>query len=458
MKKNSAEPVPRRSAADPHIAAPAPRRRHRTGLIIAIIVLALLGVVWWVNHREASAAGPGGPPGAQRGRGGRGGFGGGNAPQPVDVRTVGTGDIHVYLNALGTVVAAHNATIRSQISGQLQQVLFQEGQLVHEGDPLAVIDPRPFENALAQASAQRQQAQSQLAIARADLERYEKLAQLDSIAKQQVDTTRSQVSQAEGAVKVAEAAVATANLNLTYCHIKAPFTGRVGLRQVDPGNYVTPGDANGLVVLAQTKPITVIFTLPEDNMPGIAAQLHGGARLPVDAYDRTQTKKLESGTLLTIDNQIDPTTGTFKLRAEFANEDETLFPNQFVNVKLLVNTLHDAVVIPASAVERGQKGTFVYLVTPEETATARDVTLGPNEGEMIAIESGLKVGDRIVTDGADRLKEGQKVILPGERAGPAAEERKGPGAGKREGGGGPGSKKGDGQRKKAGAESEKRGP
>jgi membrane fusion protein, multidrug efflux system len=404
----------------------APRRRRATPVIIVVVAL-LLGLVWWVNHRQAAAAGPmGGGPGGRRG-GGRGGFGGPNAPLPVGVEAAKKGDIHLFLNALGTVTPSHIATVRSQVSGQLQQIAFQEGQLVHQGDLLAVIDPRPFQNTLAQAQAQLRQAQAQLRIAQGDLERYETLAKEDSIAKQQVDTTRAQVSQYEGSVQVAEAAIATANLNINYCNIRAPFDGRVGLRLVDTGNYITPGDASGIVVITQTKPITAIFTLPEDEMGPVTTRLRAGARLPVDAYDRSQTKKIATGVLVTADNQIDPTTGTFKLRAEFANEDETLFPNQFVNIRVLLDTVHDATVIPTSAVERGQKGEFVYVVSPEQTAVPHDVTLGPAEGELVSITAGLNVGDQVVTDGADKLKDGQKVILNG-----GADQA--PGEGRRSGG------------------------
>ncbi|HVU35994.1 MAG TPA: MdtA/MuxA family multidrug efflux RND transporter periplasmic adaptor subunit [Opitutaceae bacterium] len=404
--KTSAPSVPRGGVP------PARTPRRRTPVIIVSIVVVLLATVWWINHREA-ARGPGS--GAPGGRGGRfAAFRGGpNAPLPVTAKAAVKGDIPIYLNALGTVTPAHIATIRTQISGQLQQINFQEGQFVQQGALLAVIDPRPYENALAQAQAQLQQAQAQLKTVQLDLQRYETLAKEDSIASQQVDNTRSQVNQYEGLVASAKSAIATANLNLTYCHIRAPFAGRVGLRQVDTGNYVTPGDANGIVVLTQTKPITVIFTLPEENMGRVAARLQGGAKLPVDAFDRSQTKIIASGTLDSMDNQIDPTTGTFKLRAMFTNEDESLFANEFVNVRLLLDTVHDAIVIPSAAIERGPEGTYVYVISPDQTAVARNVTLGDTEGEIVAITSGLKLGEQVVTDGADKLKDGQKVILGG---------------------------------------------
>lgn len=398
-----------------HGEAPARRPRRRTPIVIAIVAVLVLGTIWWINHRNAEAKGPGGP------GGGRGGFRSMNMPLPVTVRAAEKGDIHVYVSGLGTVTPAHIVTVRTQISGHLDQIGFKEGQMVHTGDLLAVIDPRPYEVALKQAQGQLAQAESQLHTAQLDLQRYETLAKEDSIAKQQVDTAQAQVNQYSGLVQVYQAAIDTANLNLTYCHIKAPIDGRVGLRQVDVGNYVTPGDQNGIVVLTQTKPITVIFTLPEDLMGQVAGRLNGGAKLPVDAIDRTESKTLATGTLSAIDNQIDPATGTFKLRAEFTNEDETLFPNEFVNVRMLLDTIHDATVVSTSAIERGPNGSFVYVVQPDDTAKTRDVQLGETEGERVAIASGLAVGDQVVVDGADKLKEGMKVIVhhPGEQTPPA---------------------------------------
>jgi multidrug efflux system membrane fusion protein len=417
-------PSAARPSADPRQSnADGRRRRRRTPILIAIIVVLALGSIWWVNHRRAAAQG--GPGGGGGGRGG-GRFGGMNGPLPVTVQAAQKGDIAVNLNGLGTVTPAQVITVRSQVSGHLDQIGFKEGDFVHAGDLLAVIDPRPFEVALKQAQGQLAQAESQLRTAELDLERYETLAKEDSIAKQQVDTAKSQVNQFRGQTQVYQAAIDAANLNLTYCHIKAPIDGRVGLRQVDVGNYITPGDATGIVVLAQTKPITVVFTLPEDNMAAVAARLHGGADLPVTAIDRTQSRTLATGKLAAMDNQIDPATGTFKLRAEFANEDESLFPNQFVNVRLLLDTLHDVLVVPTSAVERGQSGSFVYVVQPDDTVAARDVKLGQTEGERVAVTSGLNPGDRIVTDGADKLKEGMKVIAhgPNEAAGAPGAWRK----------------------------------
>ncbi|HWA86470.1 MAG TPA: MdtA/MuxA family multidrug efflux RND transporter periplasmic adaptor subunit [Opitutus sp.] len=398
-------------------------RRRRTAIIFLVLAAALLAVIWWVNHRSSAE----GFAGQRRGRG-RGSFGE-MGPLPVGAHAAAKSSLDLFLDGLGTVTPLHTVTVRTQIAGHLVQIAFDEGQLVHRGELLAVIDPRPYEVALEQAQAQLQQAQAQLKTAQLDLSRYETLAQQDSIAKQQVDTARSQVAQFEGAVQADQAAIDSAKLNLTYCHIKSPIDGRVGLRLVDQGNYVTPGDASGLVVITQTKPITVIFTLPEDNITRVASRLHSGARLPVEVFDRTQTRKLATGTLTTIDNQIDTSTGTFRLRAEFPNDDETLFPNQFVNVRLLVDTVADATVVPTSAIERNQQGTFVYVVQPDHTVTTRAVTLGSTEGERVAVSSGLKVGELVVTDGADRLKEGMQVSVEdgsGHSSSPASNRHHGP--------------------------------
>jgi multidrug efflux system membrane fusion protein len=351
--------------------------------------------------------------GAAGGRGRRGDIG---QVQPVTVQAAATGDLNIYVEGLGTVVPLANITLRAQVAGQLMEVDFKEGQLVKQGDLLAVIDPRPYEVAIQQAHGQLVQAQAQLKDAQINLTRYEKLSQLDSISTQQVDTQRALVSQYAGQVEADQAAINSAQLNLAYCHVTAPVAGRVGFRQVDAGNYVTPGDANGLVVLTQVKPTTVIFTLSEDSVPEVAARLHSGAVIPIDALDRTQTHQLATGTLSTIDNQVDSTTGTFKLRALFPNDDEALFPNQFVNIRMLLDIDRGATVIPASAIERGQPGTFVYIVKPDHTVTARPVKLGPAEGERVAVLSGLAVGEQVVTDGADRLKEGMLVTTQNDSA------------------------------------------
>jgi multidrug efflux system membrane fusion protein len=381
------------------------KRRTRPVLVIVAGIVLIFGVVWWMNRGEKLTTAKGGFGGM------RGGRLGSTGPLPVLVSAARKGNINIYLDGLGTVTPLANVTVETQISGQLMQVNFQEGQIVKQGDLLAVIDPRPYAVALEQAQGQLLQAQAQLAEAQADLSRYITLAKQDSISNQQVDDQRALVAQDEGLVKTDQAAVDSANLNLTYCHIIAPVTGRVGLRQVDPGNYVTPSEPNGLVVLAQVQPISVIFTLPEDNIPQIAARLHSGAQFPVIAFDRSDTKQLASGTFATIDNEVDTTTGTIKLRALFPNADESLFANQFVNVRMLLDVDQDAIVIPSSAIELGQQGSFVYVVTADSTVAAHNVTLGPAEGERVAVLSGLDLGDRVVIDGADKLKDGQAVIV-----------------------------------------------
>jgi multidrug efflux system membrane fusion protein len=374
------------------------------------IIIALVGVVLILAVLRTRRMARNGVAG---GRGRRGDIA---QVQPVTVQAAATGDLDIYVEGLGTVVPLANITLRAQVAGQLMEVDFKEGQLVKQGDLLAVIDPRPYEVAIQQAHGQLVQAQAQLKDAQINLTRYEKLSQQDSISTQQVDTQRALVSQYAGQVEADQAAINSAQLNLAYCHVTAPVAGRVGFRQVDAGNYVTPGDASGLVVLTQVKPTTVIFTLSEDSVPEVAARLHSGAVIPVDALDRTQTHQLATGTLSTIDNQVDSTTGTFKLRALFPNDDEALFPNQFVNIRMLLDIDRGATVIPASAIERGQPGTFVYIVKPDHTVTARTVKLGPAEGERVAVLSGLAVGEQVVTDGADRLKEGMLVTTQNDSA------------------------------------------
>jgi len=394
---------PQSGSAGAAASPPARRRRFRPlYLVLAIVVVGLL-VIWKMNHaRTGFPKGPGG---------GRHAYAMGGGAMPVVVQPASQGNLPLFLNGLGTVTPLAMVTLRTQISGVLIQVAFKEGQMVKQGDLLAVIDPRPYQVALEQAQGQLLQAQSQLAQAKSDLIRYQTLAKQDSIALQQVDTQNSLVSQYEGLVKTDQAAIDSANLNLTYCHITAPVDGRVGLRMVDAGNYVTPGDANGLVVLTEIKPITVIFTLPEDNIPAVAERLRAGATLRVTAFDRAQTKRLATGVLSTIDNQVDPSTGTFRLRAQFANDDEGLFPNQFVNIRMLLDVERDAILIPTSGIERGQQGTYVYVVKPDKTVTARPITLGPTEGEKAVVTAGLALGENIVVDGADKLKEGMEVTI-----------------------------------------------
>jgi membrane fusion protein, multidrug efflux system len=398
--------------------SPANAPRSRRGKLIALAaVLIVAGVVllrWqpW-NKAPAGASGANAASGARARHGGPGSMA--NLPQPVSVATAANGDMPIVITALGTVTPLADVTVRTQLSGTLQSVNFQEGQMVKQGDVLAQIDPRPYQISLSNAQGQLARDEALLATARLDLKRYQTLLAQDSIASQQVDTQASLVKQYEGTVKSDQANIDTYKLDLTYARITAPVSGRVGLRQVDAGNYVTPGDTNGIVVLTQLQPISVIFTTSEDNLPAILKQMHAGTKMPVAAYDRSNSTLLENGTLQTLDNQIDTTTGTVKLRASFANPDEMLFPNQFVNARLLVDTIHGAVIVPTSAVLNGSQGQYVYVVKPDNTVTVRLVKVGPVDGERTSIASGLAAGERVVTDGSDRLREGSKITIPAER-------------------------------------------
>ena len=402
-----------------------PSRRGRW-VLLAVLVLAVLLVAWIVF-----AARSGGGGAAHGGRGGRGGAG---QVTSVNALKTGTGDIPVYLNALGTVTPPATVTVRTQIAGQLLSVSFREGQDVTKGQLLAQVDPRPYQAALAQAQGALTRDQAQLANARIDLERYITLLSQDSIARQTVDTQRATVRQLEGTVAVDRGAVESARVNLGYTRITAPVSGRLGLRQVDPGNYVSNGDTNGLVTITTITPIDAVFTIPEDQVETVLARMRTGARLGATAFDRANTQALEDGYLLTLDNQIDTTTGTVKAKARFANADGKLFPNQFVNVRLLVDTLHDSVLAPTSAILRGQNGLFVWVVDPDRTVRQQAVTTGPAVGEVTAITSGLQPGETLVTDGSDRLRDGGEVLLPGDC--PPPEEAGGKGGSKRGKGGG----------------------
>ncbi|OFT76936.1 MdtA/MuxA family multidrug efflux RND transporter periplasmic adaptor subunit, partial [Burkholderia sp. HMSC10F09] len=348
-----------------------------------------------------------------RGRGGPAAMA--NVPQPVQVAAATRGEMPVVLSALGTVTPLANVTVKTQLSGYLQSVAFKEGQIVKKGDLLAQIDPRPYQVALENAEGTLARDQALLATARLDLKRYRTLLSQDSIASQTVDTQASLVKQYEGTVKTDQAAVDSAKLNLTYARIVAPVSGRVGLRQVDPGNYVTPGDTNGIVVITQLQPMSVIFTTSEDNLPQILKQVNAGQKLSVTAYNRNNTIPLETGSLETLDNQIDTSTGTVKLRATFDNKEGLLFPNQFVNTRLLVDVIRDATIVPTSAVLTGSIGQFVYIVKPDNTVTVRKVKVGPVDGERTSIVDGVAVGERVVTDGSDRLREGAKISIPADQ-------------------------------------------
>ncbi len=332
---------------------------------------------------------------------------------PVVAAEVRKGDLPVYLSGLGTVTPLNIVTVKTRVDGELTKVLFKEGQVVGKGELLAEIDPRPFQVQLTQAEGALARDQAQLENARLDLERYKDLVKHDLIPKQQLDTQDSLVHQNEGAVKADQGQIDNAKLQLTYSRITAPISGRIGLRQVDPGNIVHATDANGLAVITQMQPIAIIFSLPEDNLSQVLNKLRNGAKLPVEAYDRDQTQKLTTGALLTVDNQIDPSTGTVKLKAEFPNGKNELFPNQFVNARLIIDVKRAVLIIPSPAVQRGPQGTFVYVVKADQTAEMRPVVLGVTQEGQSSIASGLTAGELVVVDGADRLRDGSKVEVKG---------------------------------------------
>ncbi len=330
---------------------------------------------------------------------------------PVTAVAVQQGDMPVRLTGLGSVTAFNTVTVKSRVDGQLLKVAFEEGHFVHQGDLLAEIDPRPFQVQLTQAEGQMARDAAQLKDAKINLERYRELLTKQFIAKQQFDDQAATVGQYEGAVKMDQGLIDNAKLQLTYCRLTAPLSGRVGLRLVDVGNIVHASDQNGLVVITQVQPIALLFSIPEDNLPPILKKLRAGERLSVEAYDRAGQTKLATGSLLTVDNQIDQSTGTARLKAVFPNEDHTLFPNQFVNVRLLLDVKKEVGIIPLVAIQRGPQGTFVYVVQADKTVEVRQVTVGPTEGNNAAIEAGLSSGELVVVDGADKLRAGSTVRM-----------------------------------------------
>jgi membrane fusion protein, multidrug efflux system len=340
-------------------------------------------------------------------------FGGMGGPQPVGVAAAQRGSIDVTLNALGTVTPLATVAVRPQVSGQIVRFAFQEGQMVAAGDLLAEIDPRSYRAAHDQAHGQLARDSAVLANARLDLKRQQGLAAAKATSQMALDTQAALVKQYEGTVMSDRANVEAAAINLGYTRVVSPVAGRVGIRQVDVGNFVGAGQASSIVVVTQLEPISVLFTVPEDNVRAVLARLNAGEALPVEAYDRSQSTKIATGRLSAVDTQVDVTTGTVKLRAMFDNDDNALFPNQFVNVRLLIEKLHNQVVVPAAAVQRGSEGSYVFVVKPDHTVAMRTVTLGPQQDDRVAIAKGLNPGETVVTDGADRLREGGEVTIPG---------------------------------------------
>ena len=412
----------RRTAPEPDVIA-RPRSKLRVGMgfvvALGIVVAAYAVIHFYRAPKPTNARFPAG------------------ATQSVGAATIGTGNIRVIVNALGTVTPLATVTVQTQISGQLTDVAFTEGQLVKKGDFLAQIDDRPYQILKQQYEGQLAHDQGLLAQAKTDLKRYQTLLAQNSIAAQQAEDQVFIVQQDEGTVRVDQALIDAQALNIAYCHIVSPVTGRIGLRLVDPGNYVQTSTSSAIAVVTQLQPITVIFSIPEDDLPDILPQFGTGTALPVTAFDRANVKQLAVGKVAAVDSQIDTTTGTVKIRAQFDNTDNALFPNQFVNTQLLVRTLQDAVTVPTAAIQRGapngQPGSYVYVVNADNTVAVRPITVGPSDGSMTAVNSGLTAGEHVVVDGADRLRDGLHVNVSTLDGKPVAGAGGAPGGGQNHG-------------------------
>ena len=409
------------------------RHHHplRTSLIAAVLASLIGGVWYWSNHRPQADAQSGG------GRASMGRGQGSNKPQPVSVAEAKTADIRVWLNALGTVTPRNLVTVRAKVDGTLLKINFREGQMVKTGELLAEIDPRPFQIQLDQTKGQLLRDTALLDNARLDLARYQELLGKDSIARQQVDTQAALLRQYQGTVESDRSQVDNARLQLDWTRVTAPAAGRIGLRQIDPGNQVHASDANGLASIAQLQPITVIFSIPEASLPAINRRLARHEAIAVETWDREQKNRLADGRLITTDNQIDTATGTIRLKAEFGNKNSTLFPNQFVNVHLLLYTLSQVKTAPVAAIQRGDKGSFVYRVGADGTVATVPISTGAVDGDWAEVSGEIRAGDKLVTDGADKLRDGAmaEVIMPGANSGKGGGEGK---AGRRGGKRGPG--------------------
>lgn len=422
--------VPRESRATPREGTrvttlhPPPARSNWKGWVVFAVIVAgawLSRPYWWPYIQPLFNRTAGGPakPAAR--------------PIPVKVAKAEQRDLPIYLNALGTVTAYKTVVLRSRVDGELMKVAFEEGQVVKEGDFLAQIDPRPFEAAVDQAEGQLARDEATLSLAKLTLTRNQDLLRRKSISQQEVDIQAALVQQTEGTIKIDQAAVDTARLQLSYCRIIAPVSGRIGLRAVDQGNIVRANDLSGMATITQLDPISLVFTIPQDDIPRILKPLQEEKTLKVDAYDRDFKTRIAEGELNAIDNQVDPQTGTLRLKATFANKESKLFPNQFVNVRLLVETKANAILVPSAAVQRGPSSTFVYVVKSDDTVELRNVIVGATEGTETALETGLTVGETVVTDGIDKLRAGAKVSLPGKEDEGGEKKGKGKGKGKKEG-------------------------
>jgi membrane fusion protein, multidrug efflux system len=393
--------------AHPTSSGQTPEAKSRWWLWVVVLAI-VAGLGFWYFRSKDSTEAQGSAGAAQAGKGGRQGQGGAGMVVPVVVATATRGDLPVYYNGLGTVTAFNTVTVRSRVDGQIVKINFTEGQTVHQGDALVEIDPRPYQVQLEQAEGQLAKDQAQLRDVQVDYERYQLLFKEGVIPKQQVDTQQAQVGQFQGALKADQGVIDSAKLQIVYSHVTAPITGRVGLRLVDMGNIVHASDTTGLLVITQLQPIAVIFSLPQDQLSQVLGKLHG-TPLPVEAYDRDDVTKIATGKLLTIDNQIDTTTGTYKLKSEFTNDKGTLFPNQFVNIHLLVDTKRNVTIVPSTAIQRGPQGTYVYLAGKDNTVKIQPVTIALSSGSSVGIGTGLQPGDNVVVDGQDKLQDGSKI-------------------------------------------------
>lgn len=379
--------------------------KSRWAMVAGLVVVVVAAAWYWHSHSTA----PAGATSQQRPAGG-GRHGMRSGPlAPVQAATAVNKSVPLYLSGLGTITAANTVTVRSRVEGQLLAIHFQEGQQVKAGDLLAEIDPSQFKVALAQAQGQLAKDKATLANAQRDLARFQQLVKTNLVSRQELDTQQSLVSESQGTIKADEAAVASAQLQLDWSRITAPIDGRVGLKQVDIGNQISSGDTTGIVVITQTHPIDLVFTLPESDIASVVQAQKAGQPLVVEAWDRANKQKLSDGTLLSLDNQIDTTTGTIKLKARFTNQDDALFPNQFVNARMLVSTQDNAVVIPTAALQMGNEGNFVWVLNSDNKVSKHLVKTGIQDSQTVVISAGLSAGDRVVTDGIDRLTEGAKV-------------------------------------------------